>query len=288
MIISEIKALIDLWEKLGKWIVNRKKQNVPAAESIAARFVRLFETHGVHRNQIPRFFDYGLTLKDEVSLITKLSDQMLGAACTLFAVRREWLDGAESQAHPNNVFYKYPKRFIEFVEELKAANPDGEISGVLIAPEESNWKVNALLILQESIGFVGEKEIYRYHLCDCWEFGYWKARGYLTACVAIAWKRNIFVHGLFCNKASIETLSEGSTLLGWQGEGIWSVKGKKWDPEYMALTPDEFLRGLDPERNNFGIKAGLGLWLSLNVEGFMDTGLESDTRRLFQQEFGKY
>ena len=99
MVLSEINAFISLWSKFRAWLRLRKQVD----ESVVARFVRLFETHGVHRNQIPRFFEHGLTLKDvqdDASLLAKLDEAMLEAACALFAVRREWLDGAEKQAHP--------------------------------------------------------------------------------------------------------------------------------------------------------------------------------------------
>ena len=36
-----------------------KKQSAEV-DSVASRFIRLFENHGVHRNQIPRFFGHGL------------------------------------------------------------------------------------------------------------------------------------------------------------------------------------------------------------------------------------
>ena len=42
-------------EKYGRWA---------AETTLPTRFIALFEHHGVHRNQIPRFFDHGLTVKD--------------------------------------------------------------------------------------------------------------------------------------------------------------------------------------------------------------------------------
>ena len=72
---------------------------------------------------------------------------------------------------------------------------------------------------------------------------------------------------------------------------VWRFGGKKWYPEDMALKPDVFLRGIDPERNNFGMAAGLELWLHLAQEGYMDTGLGmydgAVVRRLFEQELAK-
>lgn len=269
MLLSEINSAISIWGKFKEWYRSRK--NPP--ETVATRFIRLFENHGIHRNQIPRFFGFGLTLKDvqdDASLLAKLDENMMAAACIRFGVCREWLDGAVPQAHPAHHFYKHPEEFLKFLEDLIANNPEGELQGVLIAPDERDGHVEALLILQETIGFVGDESIYRFHLCNDWSFTYWKSRGYLTACVAIAWGHHVFIHGTHMSKKEIEQLAHGETLLGWQGEGIWFLGHCKWYPEDMALRPDVYLDGIDPERDNFGIRAGLSHWLVLEEQGFMD------------------
>jgi len=292
MVFGEINAGLSLLDRFKKWW--HAKQN-PQVEPIVTRFVRLFESHGVHRNQIPRFIDHGLTLKDvqdDTSLLVKLDEPLLEAACGKFAVRREWLDGAEKQVHPVHDFYKHPEGFIEFLDTLISANPEGDFHGVLIAPEEREGHVEALLILQETIGYVGDKPIFRFHLCNNWSFTYWKARADLTACVAIAWKRKVYVTGVYFPKKEIDQLAYGETLLGWRGEGIWFIGDRKWYPEDMALKPEAFLDGIDPERDDFGIISGLKLWLDLEEQGLMDTGMNSvicaNPKQSFQQELKKY
>ena len=297
--IVEILTTMNILEKLGKfrdWC--RRKRSRPdevaePVESVTSRFVRLFEGHDVHRNQIPRFFGHGLTLKDvqdDASLLAKLDETMLDAACALFAVRREWLDGAEDQVYLCHDFYKLPEAVDGYLESLRAATPDGGLGGVLIATEEEDGQ--ALLLLQEKIGAVGEKPIYRYHLCNNWSFVYWKSRAYLTACVAIAWKHSVYVRGVYRSKKDIERIEEGKTLLDLRDEGEWSFGGKKWYPEDLALRPEVFLKGIDPEQNNFGIKASLRMWLDLEEAGYMDTGLgmyeKCTVRQLFQQELAKH
>lgn len=259
---------------------------------MATRFVRLFESHGVHRNQIPRFIGHGLTLKDlqnEASLLEKLDESFIEAACARFAVRRGWLDGAEPQIHPGHDIYKEPKDFLEFLDKLLASNPDGQMAGVLLAPKDRVGDAPALIILQETIGVVGDKAICRYHLLNNWSFAYWKARVYLTACIAIAWKRGVYIHGVYTSRKEIEQFAEGNILLGWQREGIWKLGHKSWYPEDVALQPEAFLKGVDPERDNFGIKSALGLWLDLEQQGLVDTGNEANgARQLFQKELAKH
>lgn len=293
--IGEFLTGLNILEKFVKYLNYLRGRKSEPAETIASRFVRLFETHGVHRNQIPRFFGHGLMPKDvqdDASLIAKLDEEMLADACTRFAVRREWLDGADKQVHLEHDFYKHPEDFIKYLDELLAANPDGDFHGVLIAPEVRDWDAEALLILQETIGSVSDKPIYRFHLCNNWAYTYWKARAYLTACVAIAWKRHVYIHGTHMPKKKIEQLAHCETLLGWKGEGVLFIGHRKWYPEDMALRPDVYLDGIDPELNNYGITAGLSLWLDLEEQGLMDIGVNSvlcaNPKQSFQQELAKY
>ncbi|WP_283743160.1 hypothetical protein [Sideroxydans sp. CL21] len=290
--LGELLVGLNILEKLGKfWNWLRGKQSTKP-ETVVTRFIRLFESHGVHRNQIPRFIGHGLTLKDvqdDISLLAKLDESLLDDVCEKFAVRREWLDGAEKQIYPYHEFYKYPKNFVEFLDDLELNNREGNLHGVLVSPAEKDGPhAESLLILQETIGHVGEKPIYRYYLCDSWPLGYWKARGYVTACIAIAWKRHAFIHGVTRPNKEIAQLIQGETLLGWRGDGIWALRGERWYPEDMSLQPDAFLDGVDPERNNFGIESGLKLWLSLEEEGFMDSGIKTGARQLFERELAKY
>lgn len=292
MALGEISTALSILERLRSWYSGWQRSRIKPAESVATRFVRLCEDHGVHRNQIPRFVGGGLTLadvQDDGVLLTKLTEEILEAVCARFAVRREWLDGADAQVYPCHDFYKDPEAFRSFVKDLIEKNPEGRMQGVLIAPVECDERSDgALLVLQETIGCVGEKQIFRYHLCNNWAFTYWKARAYLTACVAVAWRQGIYIHGIEKPANDIAQLAQGERLLGFRGEGIWELGLKTWDPEDMALSPEAFLNGVDPEKENFGIKSGLALWLSLEEEGFMDSDLVPGAAELFRQELMKY
>lgn len=270
---DQIEAALSLWDRLRKWHGSRHESH---QESLAGRVLRVFESHGVHRNQIPRFVGNGLNLHDvhdDATLLAKIDEQLMETICERFAIRREWLDGAEKQVHPTHRFYKHPRDFASFLTNLRAINPDGELRGVVVAPSDREGSASALLLLEEQIGWIGERPIYRYHLCDDWPFSYWKARAYLTACVAVAWKHGIYVHGCKARSKDIDLLASGEILMGWDGEGLGAIGHRQWDPEDMALRPDRFLKGIDPERQHFGVRSALHLWLELHGDGFMDTGL---------------
>lgn len=290
--LGDILTGLKILEKFGKyWGLIRKARPVQS-ETVASRFIRLFESYGVHRNQIPRFFSHGLTVKDvqdDVSLLSKLDEEILNDACKLFGVRREWLDGAETRVYDGHDFYKWPERVAGFLKSLKDNNPDGQLDGVIVAPTEGGD--DALIVLSEVVGFVGEKEIYRYHLCNNWCFDYWKSRAYLTAFVAIAWKHGVSIRGVHMPKVDVKRFAYGESLLVSPSNDFFISPGVSWYPEDMALKPAVFLKGVDPEKNMYGTTSALRLWLHLEEQGYMETGLpmyrRSDIHHLFQHELAK-
>lgn len=290
--ITETLTLAKLAEMAGKFVFWIRKKRTRPAETVAGRFIRLFESHDVHRNQIPRFFGQGLTLRDiqdESALLDKLDEPMLEAVCDLFAVRREWLEGAEKQVYPCHDFYKRPEAVAPFLAALKANNPDGQLDGVLVAPDDE--KGDALIILSEIVGWIGDKPVYRNHLLNNWRFDYWKSRTYLTACVASAWKNEVYLRGFYAPRKEIKRTASGDHLLGTDGDWAAPRKNERLYPEDMALRPAAFLAGIDPERNHFGIRSALELWQTLEEGGYMATGLpmyrREAIRELFKEELNK-
>lgn len=286
MIFGELNSIITIAERFFRlW----KRQKTKAVTSVARRFVELFEAHGVHRNQIPRFFGHDITLvdlADDAALLLKLTEPVLDAACSLFAVRRGWLDGTGEQPYVRHDFYKSPQDFGRFIEGLRSANPDAQIDGYVIVPEDIASEDQAALVLEETIGSIGDTPIYRYHVCDDWVFSYWKSRAYLTACVAIAWKRDVFIKGKFAVRRDVSTLTGNQCLVGPILTRL-ALEGRRWYAEDLALLPEKYLEGLDPEQNEFGLISALRLWLQLDNEGWMDTGLGKNVRPAFEAELAK-
>ncbi|MCC2960946.1 hypothetical protein LK540_10965 [Massilia sp. IC2-278] len=285
--IDQLVAALDLLERVK---VGYRKWKNPPQESVASRFIRLFETHGVHRNQIPRFFGHGLSLADlqsEDSLLLKLDEPMLEDACALFAVRRPWLDGADLQVYPHHDFYKRPKEFAQFITQLQAAGPDRELCGILVSPSRPTPGAPAIFVLQEYVGLVGDKAIARHHLCTGWIFEYWKSRAYLAACVALAWKAGIYTRGVVASSETIAKYVEAASLFGAEEIGVFNRSG--WYPEDLALEPSTFLHQLDFESDCYGARAGLKLWLMLHDDGLLELSLPSPCARpKFQAELAKY
>jgi hypothetical protein len=279
VIIGELNAAFSLIERLFRWLTRK-----PRPETVATRFVRLFEAHGVHRNQISRVIGKGLSLaqlqSDEV-LMPVLTDELLDSAASLFAVRREWLDGASEQIYPLHDFYKQPEAFIEFVEEL-LCQESGSLRGVVLASTSNVHEETALIVLEQEVGAIGGQALYRYHICHNWFFGYWKSRAYLTACVASAWKRDINLIGRDVQIEAIRKYKDGTRFLECGLDGALPAGGTIWYPEDMALKPARFLKGLHQDGD--AASAGLSLWLDLESRGFLDTELPyTGVREVFEE-----
>jgi len=243
-------------------------------ETVAGRFVRLFEAHGVHRNQISRLIGNGLTLahlQSDQALLPVLSDQLLDSAASLFAIRREWLDGASDQIYRLHDFYKQPEAFAEFIEGLRGQET-GSLRGVVLSSSSDQHEETALMVLEEEAGAVGDQAIHRYYICHNWFFNYWKSRAYLAACVASAWKGDIILMGREVPIDFIRKYSNGTRFLEYRLDGALPSSGTPWYPEDMALKPDSFLKGFDRHERDAD-RLGFSLWLDLESSGLMDTEL---------------
>lgn len=286
---SEIESFFNLINKAFRLFSKKPKQ----PESVATRFVNLFESHGVHRNQIPRFFGHGITvadIKNDDTLLPKLTEEILDAAVALFAIRREWLDGAETRIYPLHDFYKKPEEFGPFLDEIKNKKPDGQLNGVVYAPKEKLREGEAFIVLEEFIGSIGDKPISRFYICNNWLFDYWKSRGYLTASIAIAWRKDVHLRGVNAPAKEIAKFAHGEAFLELDEFGSLVLGSGKWYPEDMLLEPEAYLDGIDPERDNYGIRAGLAHWLSLDKKGYMKIDFPSadNARAEFEKALAKF
>ena len=289
MIFGEINSFISLLEKI--FSLRNKKHIATQPDLISTRIINIFEAHGVHRNQIPRVIEFGLTpydVRTDEHLLEKLNYEIIQKTSDILGVKRNWLEGASESIYPTYDFYKDPYSFGQFIENKKTNDPNG-LKGVLLSPNKKDNANAALLIIQETIDCLDNTPYYRYYLCNNWDFSYWKSRAYLTACISICWRNGIYVKGRSVPNELINSLACGDNLLNFGSDGIYSIRGQPWHAEDMASSPGAFLNGLDREQENFGIKSGLALWLELHNKGLMNYGVE-DAKAInrFTEELNKY
>jgi hypothetical protein len=281
---DQIDAFFSLVERFKKYSAAKQK-----TDSLPSRFVSLFENHGVHRNQIPRFFDHGLTLADMISddnLLTKLTPDILKAASEQFAVRLEWLEGVDNEIYEVHDFYKQPKAYQQFLAEL-VTRSEQPIFAKLVLSTAPRCQEDALLILAETFSYNGEEAVERFHLCGNWFTKYWKSRADLAACIAITEKQSVFLKG-FKTSANIESFCAGKRFIAdlsdlpyaFERDWLYRKQFKTWYPDSWLYDPEAYLDGVD--EGTFGKVSALTRWLEHFEQGYMETG---DPRGNAKSEF---
>lgn len=270
--ISHINGLLQLGDRLvGYW---QKWRKSPVPETLAGRFIRLFESHGVHRNQIPRFFGHGLQIKDvqdDAVLLQSLTDDHLGDACALWGVQRQWLERGEGQSHARHFFYLEPKAFAAFTHALVSARTSksqAELIFTLFGSFDSR-DLESTLVISEPVGELNDETIYRYHYVDAGPLGYWKSRVSTAGIVAQALVHKGWLSGRDCEPNLLTALLHDKDLVGVADMDQLTRKSRRVEIDDWLLQPDALLAGVDPETNKFGIRSALELWLAFEAQGYL-------------------
>ena len=272
--LDQIDAFFSLVERFKRWRGKRGQ-----SESPAGRFLRLFESHGVHRNQIPRFFGQGLTLKDvqdEQALLPCLSLGMMDEACRLFGVRNAWLERGESPAYAVHHFFLDAIGFGHFLDGLQSRRVYGreaEFSNVrleatIYGVATHRRRVQGVWVISEAVGLLESEPIYRRHLIDPGPLGYWKARVSAASLVAQALKRDIWISGRWCDSDVLHKVLTAKDLPDTDDWATLSASDHFY-PDDWLIDPNALLEGVDEELDHFGHKSALELWLSLHEKGLM-------------------
>jgi hypothetical protein len=282
-----VGVLKKVWDFLKDKFSDKKAPT--DVENVASRFIQLFEKHGIHRNQIPRFFGHKLTLADvadQEKLITKLTHNILQSASDLFAVRLEWLEGVDATIYEAHDFYKHPENYRDFLARLAAGNEHRIIAKLVLSTDPSSEQ-DALLVLEEQFAFLGDEPVVRYHLCNGWVNKYWKCRADLTACIAMTLNQPVFIKERRTT-ANIQAFCDGEGFmddlfalpLAFKRSGFFQKHYQQWHPDQWIFDPESFLDGVD--EGAFGKKSALKRWLNYYDQGYMETGYQ---RRNVRDEF---
>jgi hypothetical protein len=288
-IIAVICALVGTFIAAYKffWKAPSEKQTKQAEdipESIATRLVALFESHGVHRNQIPEFFGHDLDISSCASdekLLDKITPEIIHDAVELFGVNKDWLEGSSKEIYDIRNFYKHPEEFEHYlVELLKNTSKDKLFAYALTSTPNKklmNKDDDSLFVIAESIGEINQREIYKYHLLGRWGIHYWKSRAYFTACCALLYKHGISVAGKVVERHWMNDIYAGHKLLDYDFTerygGINVPTDKIWIVSDFVEIPEKYLEGMDTEQG-LAIPFAIRKWLDLNEKGYMRCFLE--------------
>lgn len=288
---DQIDAALSLVDRFQRW---RERHKTPIEESVQARFVRLFAAHGVHRNQIPRFFGNGIELadvRDDATLAGRLTAEHLLKASELFGVRLEWLESGRGPAQERLDFYKQPRRFWDWLSEISVrVHERHAISrALLLLPKGGDPGQEAVLLITEPIAVFNDEWLERIHWVPAGPPDYWRCRGYLASYVAAADQFNVMLrarrmpHAVLAKKVT-EVDLVGSTALDDLHSGRDRVDALKW-----LEDPKAFLSCVDPEQNNFGLQSALHLWLDLEARGLMKSASpQPSPRPLFEAALRRF
>ncbi|MGB5444528.1 MAG: hypothetical protein WBM99_03390, partial [Psychromonas sp.] len=196
-------------------------------DTVAARFIALFESHGVQRNKIPRFFGHDLTkhdCKDETALLKKLDTQTLTDAAELFAVNLEWLQGTSAEIYDIPSFYEDNGACEKYITAFKSNRPDTQFNTyVLTAKADKSHpnENNAVILITEVIAHIKKRKIYRYHLAGKTQNDYWKARAYFAVSCGLLIKYGFHPIGKTVDPEWLAALIKGQTLIEYGSNDDW-------------------------------------------------------------------
>jgi hypothetical protein len=266
------------------------------SESVAKRFVRLFEAHGVYRNQIPEFIGHELTISDmqtEDSLLVKLTPSLLNDAAGLFKINPEWLSHGQGEIFELHHFYKHPAEFGQFLDQLLEKANDKEVEGfVLTVKPPRKHEEDTLIVMKEGVGRIGERTIYRYHLCPGWVLSYWKCCADVACCIAQAQMRDISLLGRYVEKDWLQGLAYGTRLpeFSFDMEDLHMPSTGRWQVDEFVDIPEKFLEPL-PMDDGFSALSALERWLTYFDAGKIYIYSDTVNRKVgeaFKEKANKY
>jgi hypothetical protein len=255
----------------------KQAEDIPV--TIATRLIALFESHGVHCNQIPEFFGHGLDIPScatDEKLLDKITPEIIQDAVELFGVNKDWLEGSSKEIYDIRNFYKHPEEFEHYlVGLLTNASKDKLFAYALTSNKKlmnGDYDYDSLFVIAESIGEINQREIYKYHLLGRWGIHYWKSRAYFVACCALLYKYDISVAGKVVERHWLNEIDEGLKLLDYDFTercgGIDIPTVGMWIVSDFVEMPDQYLEGMDTEQGR-AIPLAIGKWLDLNEKGYM-------------------
>jgi hypothetical protein len=186
---------LDSPKKAFRQLFAKPRSSTP--DTVAARFLQVFQEHGVEATRIPRLLPQIRLddLQSPAKLLAALTTELLHTTAQLFGVRRQWLEGIDDQIYGRLGTYKQPGILLE---HLATAVADSK--------PQRGWPLRALVttmhldrnddrsqamvpILLERIAELDDETIYRYHLyVDGFDWSYAPGRMELKALARLAYQ----------------------------------------------------------------------------------------------------
>jgi hypothetical protein len=193
---------------------------VDPAITLVNRFLEVFKSHGVHRNEIPRCIPekFGVSLVElgnKNKLIEKLTPELIDWVASTFNIRREWLEKNERRIYDTVRYYKNEHSLLRLLKELKMKNHyELEVVAYKDAKEldpssECRQHVNLLIITPAFK--IGDKSIMKYiPTATQWDWQYWQSRYQIRSIIHVCCaKLNIRFDGYDLDSEKMSELTDG-------------------------------------------------------------------------------
>jgi hypothetical protein len=181
---------------------------------VAARFLRLFDDHGVSRGRIPSLIE-GLSYRavdSADSLLAELRREHLIAAACLLRVELAWLEGAQQNLYALQSCSKSPDRFFGALQSLSSphALPLRALATTRNLDRSRRKAQRVTLVLVESAPLSHEQLLDRYvPFADAWDWSHPPCRLQLKAMVR-AYGRPVPIHEV--DQSVIEAITNGERV----------------------------------------------------------------------------
>jgi hypothetical protein len=209
-----IKNLIKI--DLHKSFKNKKDKS---SLLIAGRFIKIFEYHGISKDQIPEIFpDISLSdLTSKEDILAMLNEDLLKKTASLFCINKEWLQGETKKIYRGLGCYKRPEVFFDKLKDIDFEETFRPVLVFSVSRKldfKSGKNQPIVLFLQEKITTIGTKDIYRYFLfSDGWNWRNYNGRIQLKAMGKIVWdKFEIDVPIYSISKKNFRKLQKGEAV----------------------------------------------------------------------------
>lgn len=141
-------------------------------DTVAARFLQVFQEHGIEAAQIPRLLpEIKLAdLQTEATLLAALTPEILDKTAQFFGVRAQWLEGVDDEVYDYLAVSKQPETLLERLAAICANQSEEPYFPlrVLTTTKQLDWHDSDAQylapVLVEAIATLGEDDICRYHI----------------------------------------------------------------------------------------------------------------------------
>ncbi|ELV7516902.1 hypothetical protein QMU85_001891 [Photobacterium damselae] len=190
---------------------------------LAERFLEVFESHGVHLNEIPRCIPkkYGISLVELANkdkLIEKLTPDLIDWFCSTFNIRRDWLEANGNYIYDTKNYYKNEHSLLRLLKDLKEQHHSymrviayKNIEELDRDGERSQY-VNLLIVIPAFK--IDDRLVMKYiPTSTLWDWGYWRSRYQFKGITRVCYKKlNLTFDGYTLESEKMAELSSGKVF----------------------------------------------------------------------------